>query len=85
MALNADSKRRLSGSEEQLQLLLGPQFLHLLGLTIIIFSRDPYNPDKAKALNEANLSNKKLTFYVTQGGSGMLDPVAMDYCNSGRP
>ena len=38
----------------------------------------PYNPEKAKALlNEANLSNKKLTFYVTQGGSGMLDPVAM--------
>ena len=38
----------------------------------------PYNPEKAKALlNEANLSDKKLTFYVTQGGSGMLDPVAM--------
>ena len=27
--------------------------------------------------DRANLSDKKLTFYVTQGGSGMLDPVAM--------
>ena len=38
----------------------------------------PYDPDKAKALlNEAGVSDAKLTFYVTQGGSGMLDPVAM--------
>ena len=38
----------------------------------------PYDPAKAKALlNEAGVSNAKLTFYVTQGGSGMLDPVAM--------
>ena len=38
----------------------------------------PYDPDKAKALlKEAGVSDAKLTFYVTQGGSGMLDPVAM--------
>ena len=38
----------------------------------------PYDPEKAKALlAEAGVSGAKLTFYVTQGGSGMLDPVAM--------
>ncbi len=38
----------------------------------------PYDPDKARALlDEAGVSDAKLTFYVTQGGSGMLDPVAM--------
>ena len=38
----------------------------------------PYDPAKAKTLlKEAGVSNAKLTFYVTQGGSGMLDPVAM--------
>ena len=38
----------------------------------------PYDPAKAKALlKEAGVSGAKLTFYVTQGGSGMLDPVAM--------
>ena len=38
----------------------------------------PYDPAKAKSLlKEAGVSNAKLTFYVTQGGSGMLDPVAM--------
>ena len=38
----------------------------------------PYNPTKAKALlKESGVSERKLTFYVTQGGSGMLDPVAM--------
>ena len=38
----------------------------------------PYDPDKAKALlKEAGKSEASLTFYVTQGGSGMLDPVAM--------
>jgi len=38
----------------------------------------PYDPAKARALlKEAGVSNAKLTFYVTQGGSGMLDPVAM--------
>ena len=38
----------------------------------------PYDPAKAKSLlKEAGISNAKLTFYVTQGGSGMLDPVAM--------
>ena len=38
----------------------------------------PYDPDKAKSLlKEAGITNAKLTFYVTQGGSGMLDPVAM--------
>ena len=38
----------------------------------------PYNPAKAKALiKEAGVEGAKLTFYVTEGGSGMLDPVAM--------
>ena len=38
----------------------------------------PYDPAKARTLlKEAGVSNAKLTFYVTQGGSGMLDPVAM--------
>ncbi len=38
----------------------------------------PYDPEKAKALlAEAGQPNPKVTFYVTEGGSGMLDPVAM--------
>ena len=38
----------------------------------------PYDPEKAKALlKEAGAEGAKLTFYVTEGGSGMLDPVAM--------
>ena len=38
----------------------------------------PYDPEKAKALlKEAGAEGAELTFYVTQGGSGMLDPVAM--------
>jgi peptide/nickel transport system substrate-binding protein len=38
----------------------------------------PHDPEKAKALlKEAGHENAKLTFYVTEGGSGMLDPVAM--------
>ncbi|MGV6846771.1 MAG: ABC transporter substrate-binding protein, partial [Marinibacterium sp.] len=38
----------------------------------------PYDPDKARALlAEAGAEGAKLTFYVTEGGSGMLDPVAM--------
>ncbi|MBW8617066.1 MAG: ABC transporter substrate-binding protein [Hyphomicrobiales bacterium] len=38
----------------------------------------PYDPDKARALiAEAGAKGAKLTFYVTEGGSGMLDPVAM--------
>lgn len=38
----------------------------------------PYNPEKAKALiKEAGVEGAKLKFYVTDGGSGMLDPVAM--------
>ncbi|WP_127904235.1 ABC transporter substrate-binding protein [Solirhodobacter olei] len=38
----------------------------------------PYDPEKAKALlKEAGAEGAELTFYVTQGGSGMLDPVPM--------
>ncbi|MDQ0325013.1 peptide/nickel transport system substrate-binding protein [Rhodopseudomonas julia] len=38
----------------------------------------PYDPEKAKALlKEAGVENAELTFYVTEGGSGMLDPVPM--------
>ncbi len=38
----------------------------------------PYDPAKAKALlKEAGYKGQDVTFYVTDGGSGMLDPVAM--------
>jgi len=38
----------------------------------------PYDPAKAKALiAEAGAEGAELTFFVTEGGSGMLDPVAM--------
>jgi peptide/nickel transport system substrate-binding protein len=38
----------------------------------------PYNPDRARELlAEAGAEDAELTFYVTEGGSGMLDPVAM--------
>ena len=38
----------------------------------------PYDPERAKALiEEAGAEGAKLTFYVTEGGSGMLDPVPM--------
>lgn len=38
----------------------------------------PYDPEKARALiAEAGAEGAELTFYVTEGGSGMLDPVAM--------
>ena len=38
----------------------------------------PHDPEKAKALiSEAGAEGAELTFYVTEGGSGMLDPVAM--------
>ena len=38
----------------------------------------PYDPAKAKQLlKEAGYDGSPVTFYVTQGGSGMLDPVAM--------
>jgi peptide/nickel transport system substrate-binding protein len=38
----------------------------------------PHDPAKAKALlKEAGAEGAKLTFYVAEGGSGMLDPVAM--------
>ncbi len=38
----------------------------------------PHDPDKARALlKEAGAEGAELTFYVTDGGSGMLNPVAM--------
>lgn len=38
----------------------------------------PYNPEKARALlAEAGAEGAELTFFVTEGGSGMLDPIAM--------
>lgn len=38
----------------------------------------PYDPDKARELiAEAGHEGAELTFYVTEGGSGMLDPVPM--------
>ncbi len=38
----------------------------------------PYDPEKAMSLiNEAGHDGAELTFYVTEGGSGMLDPVPM--------
>ncbi len=38
----------------------------------------PYDPDKARSLiKEAGYAGREITFYVTEGGSGMLDPVAM--------
>lgn len=38
----------------------------------------PYNPDKARELiKDAGHEGAELTFYVTEGGSGMLDPVPM--------
>jgi peptide/nickel transport system substrate-binding protein len=38
----------------------------------------PYDPDKARELlEEGGYDGEEITFYVTEGGSGMLDPVAM--------
>ncbi|GGL66512.1 ABC transporter substrate-binding protein [Wenxinia marina] len=38
----------------------------------------PYDPDRARELlAEAGMENPEVTFYVTEGGSGMLDPIAM--------
>jgi peptide/nickel transport system substrate-binding protein len=38
----------------------------------------PHDPEKAKALlAEAGVENPQVTFYVTEGGSGMLDPITM--------
>ncbi len=38
----------------------------------------PYDPEKAKQLlADAKVEDPSLTFYVTEGGSGMLDPVTM--------
>ncbi|QOL80981.1 ABC transporter substrate-binding protein [Pseudooceanicola spongiae] len=37
-----------------------------------------YDPDKARALlAEAGQEHPEVTFFVTEGGSGMLDPIAM--------
>lgn len=38
----------------------------------------PHDPDKAvQLLQDAGVAGAELTFYVTEGGSGMLEPVAM--------
>ena len=38
----------------------------------------PYDPDKARELlAQAGAEGAELTFFVTEGGSGMLDPIAM--------
>jgi peptide/nickel transport system substrate-binding protein len=38
----------------------------------------PHDPDKARELlQQAGYDGEPVTFYVTEGGSGMLDPVAM--------
>jgi peptide/nickel transport system substrate-binding protein len=38
----------------------------------------PYDPEKARQLiKEAGFEGAELTFYVTEGGSGMLDPIPM--------
>jgi peptide/nickel transport system substrate-binding protein len=38
----------------------------------------PHDPEKARALiEEAGFEGAELTFFVTEGGSGMLDPVPM--------
>ena len=38
----------------------------------------PHDPEKAKALlAEAGVENPEVTFFITEGGSGMLDPVTM--------
>lgn len=38
----------------------------------------PHDPDRARALlDEAGYDGETVTFFVTEGGSGMLDPVAM--------
>ncbi|HGN1704513.1 TPA: ABC transporter substrate-binding protein [Providencia rettgeri] len=38
----------------------------------------PYDPKKAQELiNAAGAQGKKVVFYVTEGGSGMLDPIPM--------
>jgi len=38
----------------------------------------PHDPEKARGLiDEAGFAGEEIVFYITQGGSGMLEPVAM--------
>ena len=49
--------------------------LYLLSHNNNLHSLISYNPGAKALLNEANLSDNKLTFYVTQEDLELLDPV----------